>query len=69
MLPCLQVRVLDVTKDGKVNVTQKTEEEARQEKKMADEGFGTTSLSGVTNTLQAALARAGIVREAFTTEV
>lgn len=61
--------MLDVN-GSKVNVTQKTEEEARQEKQMSGEGFGTnTSMSGVTNTLQAALARAGIKREAFATEV
>lgn len=61
--------MLDV-KDGKINVTQKSEDEARQDKKMAEEGFGTqASMTGVTNTLQAALARAGIKREAFATEV
>ncbi len=64
-----QVRVIDILPTGKVNVSQKSEEEAAQEKQMAATGMSSKVSTAGMSLLQAALARAGVTSETFATEV
>lgn len=60
-----QVRVIRVdSKARKVDLSQRSEEERASDKKLAEKGAGTIKVSGM-NTLQAALARAGIQKADF----
>ena len=64
-----QVRVIEILPTGKVNVSQKSEEEAAQEKQMATAGMSSKVSTAGMSLLQAALARAGVTAETFATEV
>jgi predicted RNA-binding protein with RPS1 domain len=60
-----QVRVIRVdSKSRKVDLSQRSEEERAADKKMAEKGAGTVKVSGM-NSLQAALARAGVQKTDF----
>jgi hypothetical protein len=65
----LQVRVVEIMSSGKVSVSQKSEEEAAQEKQMASGGMSSGVSTAGMSLLQAALARAGVSAETFATEV
>ena len=61
--------MVEIMSSGKVSVSQKSEEEAAQEKQMASSGMSSgVSTAGMT-LLQAALARRGITAETYATEV
>ena len=64
-----QVRVVEILPTGKVSVSQKSEEEAAQEKQMATSGMSSGVSTAGMSLLQAALARAGVTSETFATEV
>ncbi len=60
-----QVRVLKVdAKNRRVDVTQRSEEEIEADRTLNEKGASTARVSGM-NTLQAALARAGIRKQDF----
>ena len=64
-LPAAQVRVLKVdAKNRRVDVTQRSEEEIEADRTLNEKGASTARTSGM-NTLQAALARAGIRKQDF----
>ena len=64
-LRAAQVRVLKVdAKNRRVDVTQRSEEEIEADRTLNEKGASTTRVSGM-NTLQAALARAGIRKQDF----
>ncbi|KAK9914903.1 hypothetical protein WJX75_002062 [Coccomyxa subellipsoidea] len=61
----IKVRVIRVdSKSRKVDLSQRSEEERAADKKMAEKGAGTVKVSGM-NSLQAALARAGVQKTDF----
>ena len=54
----MQVRVLKVA-GGKIQLTQKSEDERKVESEMTESGLGSTTSKKATNTLEAALVAAG----------
>ena len=61
--------MIDILPTGKVNVSQRSEAEAAQEKQMATAGMSSGVSTAGMSLLQAALARAGVTAETFATEV
>lgn len=60
---------MEILATGKVNVSQKSEEEEAQEKQMAAGGMSSRVSTAGMSLLQAALARAGVTAETFATDV